>query len=117
MLKVKDWPPDEHFKDRLKRHNQDFMEMLPIKEYSNPFWGCLNMHRTLPAKCLPPDIGPKTYVALGRQPEHPGEGDSVTKLHVDMSDAINVLLDACTSEQEEIEKHVRLGEEPWNVPR
>lgn len=117
MLKIKDWPPEEHFKDRLKRHNQDFLEMLPFHEYTNPFWGPLNMYRALPHKCLPPDLGPKTYVALGRQEEHKREGDSVTKLHVDMSDAINVLVDTSVSEEERAAAHIRSGDEEWSLPR
>ncbi|GMH40805.1 hypothetical protein BSKO_08709 [Bryopsis sp. KO-2023] len=116
MLKVKDWPPEEHFRDRLKRHNQDFMEMLPMKEYTNPTWGSLNMYRALPDNCLPPDLGPKTYIALGRKQEHPGEGDSVTKLHVDMSDAMNVLLNAYSRPEEDTEEKVRLGDDLWEAP-
>lgn len=45
MLKVVDWPPSEPFSERLKRHHQDFMEMLPLPEYMHPTLGPLNTHR------------------------------------------------------------------------
>jgi hypothetical protein len=39
----------------------------------------------------PTDLGPKCYLAYGRQQEAQGEGDCVTKCHMDMTDAVNIL--------------------------
>ncbi|KFK38223.1 hypothetical protein AALP_AA3G084700 [Arabis alpina] len=90
LLKLKDWPPSKTFKENLPRHCDEFLCSLPLKQYTHPRSGPLNIAVKLPEKCLKPDMGPKTYVAYGLAKEY-GRGDSVTKLHIDMSDAVNVL--------------------------
>lgn len=90
MLKVKDYPPEAAFAEEMPRHWQDFMQCLPFQEYCHPD-GPLNVARYLTSALIKPDLGPKSYIATGRLEEHE-EGDSVTKLHVDLSDAINVLV-------------------------
>jgi [histone H3]-dimethyl-L-lysine9 demethylase len=57
----------------------------------HPTKGACNLATMLPDYTIPPDLGPKAYIAYGREREHEGEGDSVTKLHEDLSDAINIL--------------------------
>ncbi|XP_074285590.1 lysine-specific demethylase JMJ26-like isoform X2 [Silene latifolia] len=93
MLKLKDWPDDNNFHERLPRHGVEFICALPFKEYTHPRAGPLNLaakwctsHCTSPF----PYMVPGTYIAYGLAQEL-GRGDSVTKLHYDTFDVVNIL--------------------------
>ena len=70
---------------------QDFLNLLPIPELTRADGGALNLATMLPPERNPSDLGPKSYFALGQPGEH-ASGDSQTRLHLDMTDAINVML-------------------------
>ncbi|KAL6848407.1 hypothetical protein ACP4OV_021701 [Aristida adscensionis] len=90
LLKLKDWPPHSSFGERLPRHGAEFMSALPFRDYTDPESGPLNLAVKLPPGYNKPDLGPKTYIAYGVAQELE-IGDSVTKIHCDMSDAVNIL--------------------------
>lgn len=108
---------------------QDFLEALPVRAYTDPRLGhsLLNLASGLRPSDNPTDLGPKCYVAYGRVAEAQGEGDSVTKLHVDMADAVNLLLHtdpgadpharAAAAEAAARSGAVRCGNTPANKPR
>ncbi|XP_039690605.1 lysine-specific demethylase JMJ25 [Medicago truncatula] len=97
LLKLNDRPP-YLFEKNLPRHCTKFISSLPYKEYTDPFKGDLNLAAKLPDNV---HVGPKTYIAYGFHQEL-GRGDSVTKLHCDMSDVVNVLTHVAKVELETV---------------
>ena len=65
------------------------MQALPLPQYTQRT-GRRNLVSYLPAYTLPPDLGPKMYVAYGSMRGQSSLG--TTCLHMDMSDAVNVLV-------------------------
>ncbi|KAH7301150.1 hypothetical protein KP509_23G014800 [Ceratopteris richardii] len=91
LLKLKDPLPSSLIEEKLPRLGFQLMRALPFYEYTNARHGVLNLASKVPDDCLRPDYGPKTSIAYGLK-EELGKGDSVTKLHYDMSDTVTVLV-------------------------
>ncbi|KAI3860326.1 hypothetical protein MKX03_031007 [Papaver bracteatum] len=86
------WPKMLKLKDvvLLPRHCVEFVSSLPYQQYTNLKHGFVNLATKLPPKSLIPKLGPKAQIAYGHS-EELARGDSVTKLHCDISDMVNVL--------------------------
>ncbi|KAF4105217.1 hypothetical protein G5714_014548 [Onychostoma macrolepis] len=90
VLKLKDWPPGEDFRDMMPTRFDDLMENLPLPEYTKRD-GRLNLASRLPNFFVRPDLGPKMYNAYGLiSTEDRRVG--TTNLHLDVSDAVNVMV-------------------------
>lgn len=90
LLKLKDWPPSADFAEILPNRFLDLMACLPLKEYTHRN-GRFNLASRLPECFVRPDLGPKMYTAYGNAGvQH--EKIGTTNLHLDMSDAINVMV-------------------------
>uniref|UniRef100_A0A672K6L5 Lysine-specific demethylase n=1 Tax=Sinocyclocheilus grahami TaxID=75366 RepID=A0A672K6L5_SINGR len=66
VLKLKDWPPGEDFRDMMPTRFDDLMENLPLPEYTKRD-GRLNLASRLPNFFVRPDLGPKMYNAYGKR--------------------------------------------------
>ncbi|KAL0974001.1 hypothetical protein UPYG_G00214130 [Umbra pygmaea] len=90
VLKLKDWPPGEDFRDMMPTRFDDLMENLPLPEYTKRD-GRLNLASRLPDFFVRPDLGPKMYNAYGLT-ETEDRSVGTTNLHLDVSDAVNVMV-------------------------
>ncbi|KAI9316015.1 hypothetical protein BX666DRAFT_1860155 [Dichotomocladium elegans] len=88
IYKIKDWPPKDDFESCFPEQYRDFMKNLPAKEYCSPS-GYYNLSNRVPKSQLPPDLGPKMFIAYGSDVGEAGVG--TTKLHNDMADAVNIM--------------------------
>ncbi|CAJ1058610.1 lysine-specific demethylase 3B isoform X4 [Xyrichtys novacula] len=90
VLKLKDWPPGEDFRDMMPTRFEDLMENLPLPEYTKRD-GRLNLAARLPNFFVRPDLGPKMYNAYGLTSSEDRKVGT-TNLHLDVSDAVNVMV-------------------------
>jgi lysine-specific demethylase 3 len=103
ILKLKDWPPREDFADVLPSRFRDIMNALPFPEYTHRN-GVFNIVSLLPEYFDRPDLGPKLYVAYGSA-LYPDVGS--TNLHLDISDAANIMLYVAMPTDDITRKHER----------
>lgn len=89
VLKLKDWPTSSDFADVMKEHFIDLMKAVPFSAYTTRN-GRFNLAKYLHTYFCSPDLGPKMYSAYGQE-LMPAKAGS-TNLHLDVSDAINVLV-------------------------
>ncbi|XP_072295153.1 lysine-specific demethylase 3B isoform X2 [Eucyclogobius newberryi] len=90
VLKLKDWPPGEDFRDMMPTRFHDLMDNLPLPEYTKRD-GRLNLAARLPNFFVRPDLGPKMYNAYGLTATEDRKVGT-TNLHLDVSDAVNVMV-------------------------
>ncbi|WWD15646.1 hypothetical protein CI109_100068 [Kwoniella shandongensis] len=89
ILKLKDWPSTDDFQNTHPELYNDFCDALPVPDYTRRE-GVLNLYAHFPPGPTKPDIGPKMYNAFEAVESTGGFGS--TRLHMDVADAINVML-------------------------
>ncbi|XP_065286954.1 lysine-specific demethylase 3B isoform X11 [Dermacentor albipictus] len=102
LLKLKDWPPGDDFSDMLPSRFNDLMKVLPLPEYTHRD-GVFNLAGRLPECFVRPDLGPKMYNAYGSA-LYPNKG--TTNLHLDVSDAVNVMVYVGIPKDGKDEEHI-----------
>lgn len=105
LLKLKDWPPEEDFAKFFPQRFEDMMKNIPMPEYTRRD-GRHNLASYMPDFFVRPDLGPKMYIAYGSAlyPEH-----SSTNLHLDMTDAVNIVVYVGVPEGSITEDHITEG--------
>ncbi|KAF8966449.1 hypothetical protein BDZ97DRAFT_1657595 [Flammula alnicola] len=93
--KLKDWPPTAEFKTAFPELFEDFSQAVPVPDYVRRD-GVYNIGSHFPSNAVGPDLGPKMYNALASSQEVGSKGS--TRLHMDMADALNVMLFATPCE-------------------
>ncbi|KAJ7138724.1 Clavaminate synthase-like protein, partial [Mycena crocata] len=95
-LKLKDWPPTGHFEEVCPELDEQFRHAVPIPNYVRRD-GVLNIASHFPPNMVPPDLGPKMYIAH-RNPKGTKQGSQgSTRLHMDMADAVNIMTYAAST--------------------
>ncbi|KAH0565523.1 hypothetical protein GP486_001077 [Trichoglossum hirsutum] len=93
-MKLKDWPPHDDFATHFPELFEDFQKALPFPDRMSR-GGFANLASHFPTEVLQPDLGPKMYCAYPA-PEFfdcfSGEEKGSTRLHLDVTCAINVMV-------------------------
>ncbi|KZF24689.1 hypothetical protein L228DRAFT_267001 [Xylona heveae TC161] len=118
-VKLKDWPPDADFADHFPTLFEDFEQALPFPKHMSRK-GHLNLASYFKDDMLKPDLGPKMYCAypapqfLKSAPEMQQER-ATTNLHLDVTDAINIMVYASTSSGEEGSEQTDKPAAVWDI--
>ncbi|KAM4033567.1 putative JmjC domain-containing histone demethylation protein 2C isoform 2-T2 [Anomaloglossus baeobatrachus] len=90
LLKLKDQPSGEDFRNMMPARHEDFFRMLPVPEYCNPD-GKFNLASHMPSFFVRPDLGPRLCSAYGviATKDH---DTGTTNLHIEVSDMVNILV-------------------------
>lgn len=98
-----DWPPGDDFAELLPTRFADLMKALPLAEYTHRN-GRLNLAGRLPECFVRPDLGPKMYNAYGSALLC---SKGTTNLHLDVSDAANVMVYVGLPKEANSEEHIK----------
>jgi len=105
LLKLKDWPPEDDFAQYFPKRFSNFMKHIPLPDYTRRE-GRYNLASYIPDFFVRPDLGPKMYIAYG-SPLYPEYGS--TNLHLDMSDAVNLIVYVGIPKGESWQQHYLAG--------
>ncbi|KAI0686974.1 hypothetical protein C8Q76DRAFT_588987, partial [Earliella scabrosa] len=117
VYKVKDWPPDRHFKDVFRQHYRSFNQAFPdaCADFVRAD-GAANIAACWPDTEGAPDLGPKMYAAMANREN----GEGTTRLHLDVTDAANLMVWAADPSRPAARWHIfrqgdadRLREAVW----
>ncbi|SOV02915.1 uncharacterized protein UDID_13435 [Ustilago sp. UG-2017a] len=112
--KLKDWPPSAEFKAEFPELYEDFNRAVPAPEYTTRE-GVLNLGSCYPTGVIQPDLGPKMYNAW---PASEGQGgNGTTRLHMDIADAVNIMLYASLPNGDDVPEQHQPGVAAWDIFR
>ncbi|KAI0644323.1 hypothetical protein C8Q79DRAFT_876239, partial [Trametes meyenii] len=110
ILFFQDWPPSSSFSDRFVQYYKDFQTAVPMPFITRDD-GFRNLAAHYPSppsghRSLKPDLGPKVYIAT-----RDNDGAGSTRLHLDTTSAVNILVYEADEDQPGALWHIFLAED------
>ena len=105
LLKLKDWPSEDDIASYIPKRFHDLVHDFPIQSYTLRE-GSLNLASYIPKNFLKPELGPKMYIAYGNALY---SNKASTNLHLDMSDAVNLMVHVGIPEDTDPEENIKLA--------